>query len=130
MSCLSTIVYFLTLPVSQLIANYLEIAVNEHGCVLNLVVYVRNATTFYLTLVEGKLDKNKVKRKNDQDFELVFRIKQASRRWYKHQGVSTHWRHTGSHHSWNCLSFPRSIFRCIRVRYIFNTKYKKEKISY
>lgn len=58
--------------------NYLETAVNEHGCVLNLVVYVRNATTFYLTLVEGKFDKNKVKRKNDQDFNLACRIKQAS----------------------------------------------------
>ena len=56
-ACPYSIVYFLTLSVSQLIANYLETAVNEHVCVLNLVVYVRNATTFYLTLVEGKLDK-------------------------------------------------------------------------
>ena len=69
------------------------------GCVLNLVVYVRNATTFYLTLVERKLDKNKVKRENDQDFKLVCRIKQASRRWYKHQGVSTHCRHTDGNDS-------------------------------
>ena len=95
--------------------NYLETAVNEHWCVLNLVVYVRNATTFYLTLVEGKFDKNKVKRKNDQDFHLACRIKQASRRWYKHQGLSTHCQHTGSNDSSDCLFFPRSIFRPYKV---------------